>query len=349
MEYNYGHGDTIMKRIKKILISVPALFIYICVVVYAAQQTVVSTDTLNQAWTKQNENNTELYSVSGVSDCTEGPCLDGTANSGTIIYLRNPADTFYTALQGGATIANRSWRLPIGAAPGAGLTSYINVDEFGQMGQVASTLLPTLAGDNTFTGSNVLGAQTYTSTVTLPDADGKWRYVSGITGLASKLFSFYSTAVQYVLSYDTLPTVDGSTILYNAGNDDFDWVDIRFKSLAVSDLSDVATPSVLTVAETSNKVISNYKATGADHVFTLPAAHAGGNVIFMVGDEFQVDIEPDTGANFFLNGAAMAADEHIQNTADTLGEQIVGFCSNINGTLTWMFESKYTNFVEETP
>ena len=123
----------------------------------------------------------------------------------------------------------------------------------------------------------------------------------------------------------------------------------RFQSLAVADLSDATTPSVLTIAETTNKAISNYKATGADHVFTMPAAHINGNVIFLIGDEFQVDIEPDSGANFFLNGTAMAADEHIQNTADTLGEQMVGFVANINGTLTWMFESKYTNFVEETP
>ncbi len=107
-----------------------------------------------------------------------------------------------------------------------------------------------------------------------------------------------------------------------------------FKSLAVADLTDTATPSVLTVAETTNTVISNYKSSGADHVFTMPAAHINGNVMFVIGDEFQVDIEPDTGENFYLNGTAMAANEHIQNTADTLGETIVGYCVNINGTLT---------------
>jgi hypothetical protein len=123
----------------------------------------------------------------------------------------------------------------------------------------------------------------------------------------------------------------------------------KFRSLAVADLADPSTPSVLTAAETTNTVISNYKATGADHVFTMPAAHINGNVMFMVGDEFQVDIEPVSGDNFYLNGAAMAADEHIVNSSDTIGRYIVGFCANINGTLKWMFESKYYEWQEATP
>lgn len=123
----------------------------------------------------------------------------------------------------------------------------------------------------------------------------------------------------------------------------------KFQSIAVADLGDTATPSVLTAEETTNKLISNYKATGADHVFTLPTAHAAANVIFMIGDEFQVDIEPPSGTALYLNGTAMATDEHIQNTADTLAEQISCFTANLNGTLTWLCESKYTNWVEQTP
>ena len=123
----------------------------------------------------------------------------------------------------------------------------------------------------------------------------------------------------------------------------------KFQSYAVASLGDATTPSVLTIAETTNKCISNYKGTGADHVFTMPAAHAGGNVIFPIGDEFQVDIEPNGSDLFYLNGTAMAADEHIQNTADTLGERIVGYCVNINGTLRWMFYSSDAAWVEATP
>jgi len=123
----------------------------------------------------------------------------------------------------------------------------------------------------------------------------------------------------------------------------------KFQSLISDNLSDTATPHVLTAAETTNKVISNYDSSGEDRVFTMPAPHAAGNVIFPIGDEFQVDIEPDTDDLFYLNGTAMAANEHIQNTADTLGERIVGYCVNINGTLRWMFYSGDAAFVEETP
>lgn len=138
---------------------------------------------------------------------------------------------------------------------------------------------------------------------------------------------------------------------YVDGSIDFEHLSAgaKFQSLVVADLGDTSSPHVLTTAETTNKVISNYASSGADRIFTLPAAHAAGNVIFPIGDEYQVDIEPDSGTNFYLNGTAMANDEHIQNTADTLGERIVGYCVNINGTLTWMFYSSDSNWVEETP
>jgi hypothetical protein len=125
--------------------------------------------------------------------------------------------------------------------------------------------------------------------------------------------------------------------------------DVSFIALAVAGLADAATPSVLTTAETRNKLISNYKSSGADHEFGMPAPHVNGNIIFVIGDEFQVDISPVAGDYFFLNGTAMAADEHIQNTADTLGQTLTGMCANINGTLRWMFYSSDSDWVEETP
>jgi len=149
---------------------------------------------------------------------------------------------------------------------------------------------------------------------------------------------------------DTTPTLGGNLdlnghVITGIATD----ADISYTSLAVADLTDTATPSVLTTVETRNKLISNYKTTGADHVFTMCAAHTKGNVIFIIGDEFQVDIEPNGSDYFYLNGTAMAADEHIQNTADTLGQTIVGMCANINGTLRWMFNSGDSDWVEATP
>ncbi len=135
---------------------------------------------------------------------------------------------------------------------------------------------------------------------------------------------------------------------YAAGSVNFEHLaaDAKFTSYAVAGLSDTTTPSVLTVTETTNTCVSNYKASGADHVFTMPAAHAAGNIIFMVGDEFQVDVEPDTDDLFYLNGTAMAANEHIENDDDTLGERLVCYTANINGTLRWMCYSGDTNFAE---
>ena len=124
--------------------------------------------------------------------------------------------------------------------------------------------------------------------------------------------------------------------------------DAKFQSLLSDNLTDTDTPHILTAAETTNKVISNYDSSGEDREFVMPAPHAAGNIIFTIGDEFQVDITPDTGDLFYLNGTAMAINEKIQNTADTLGDRIVGYCVNINGTLRWMFYGD-DNWVEETP
>lgn len=125
--------------------------------------------------------------------------------------------------------------------------------------------------------------------------------------------------------------------------------DAQAQALVVSDLDDSTTPSVLTAAETTGRTISNYKSTGADHVFTLPTAHIYGQVIFVIGDEFQVDVEPPSGTALYLNGDEMASDEHIENDADTLAQQMVCFTASLNGTLRWMCESKYDDFAEATP
>ena len=57
-----------------------------------------------------------------VGDCTVGPCLDGSADGGNYIKLWAGTGSYWTALQGGAPEANRSWRLPIAAAPATGET-----------------------------------------------------------------------------------------------------------------------------------------------------------------------------------------------------------------------------------
>ena len=67
--------------------------------------------------------------------CTVGPCLDGTSDGGDLIKLYGPGG-FWTALQAGNAVANRSWRLPLAAPPTPGTTRLMNMDEDGQMGFV---------------------------------------------------------------------------------------------------------------------------------------------------------------------------------------------------------------------
>lgn len=91
-----------------------------------------------------------------VGDCTAGPCLDGTSDGGNIIKLWAGTGSYWTALQGGAPAANRSWRLPIAAPPSAGTTYLMNMDEYGQMGFLATSTY--------LTPSGVGGALTVTAT-----------------------------------------------------------------------------------------------------------------------------------------------------------------------------------------
>jgi len=82
--------------------------------------------------------------------CTVGPCLDGTSDGGDLIKLYGPGG-FWTALQAGNAVANRSWRLPLAAAPGAGTTRLMNMDENGQMGFVdPATFAVALGADDNY-------------------------------------------------------------------------------------------------------------------------------------------------------------------------------------------------------
>jgi len=71
--------------------------------------------------------------ITAIGDANTGAAFVSSAPSGTIQYFWNPGGTFYTAIQGGNVAANRSWRLPIDAPPGAGLTEFLSIDEYGQM------------------------------------------------------------------------------------------------------------------------------------------------------------------------------------------------------------------------
>lgn len=79
-------------------------------------------------------------------------------------------------------------------------------------------------GDVDMTGANSvsIGPLDFTSG-TAGSADGEFRYTSAPVGLTDKQMTVYTTRLLYLLGYDTLPTVDGAALRYNAANDDFDW------------------------------------------------------------------------------------------------------------------------------
>ena len=91
------------------------------------------------SWGTTITNNSAEWNKAGVvGDGTAPPYFDGTSDGGQMLYFYGN-NGFYTALQGGAPLANRSYRLPIAALPSAGTTSLMNIDENGNMGFVPST------------------------------------------------------------------------------------------------------------------------------------------------------------------------------------------------------------------
>jgi hypothetical protein len=124
----------------------------------------------------------------------------------------------------------------------------------------------TKAGDNVFTGENTFegnvnsGPLDFVSGTSIPTIDGQLRYLSGITGLSGKQFAYFDVAVKYFLSYDTLPTVDGVVLTYNADNDDFDWAVPSAGTIADNSISAIKMNSTNSPAD--NQVQSYDEATG---------------------------------------------------------------------------------------
>ena len=67
-----------------------------------------------------------------VGNATAPPYFDGSSDGGQILYFYGN-NGYWTALQGGAPTANRSYRLPIAPYPSAGDSAYMVMDEYGNM------------------------------------------------------------------------------------------------------------------------------------------------------------------------------------------------------------------------
>jgi hypothetical protein len=106
--------------------------------------------TSGSSWGTTITNNSTVWDRAGlVGNGTAAPYFDGTSDGGSLLYFYG-SNGFWTALQGGAPTANRSYRLPIAALPSAGTTNLLNIDEYGNMGFVAQSTV----GSNLLTLTN---------------------------------------------------------------------------------------------------------------------------------------------------------------------------------------------------
>lgn len=144
---------------------------------------------------------TVLNQVGVIGNATAPPYFDGSANGGQILYFYGN-NGFWTALQGGAPTANRSYRLPIAALPSAGDSAYIVIDEYGNM-----KFVPYVAPGSGGTGLSDVDIADINATGT-PSAfnylrgDGTWNTPDG-TGGGTYTAGTYIDITNNVVSLDT--------------------------------------------------------------------------------------------------------------------------------------------------
>ncbi len=144
-----------------------------------------------------------------VGNGTKAPYFDGSQDGGQILYFYGD-NGFYTALQGGAPVANRSYRLPIAALPSAGTTSLMNIDEYGNMGFVASTTYaptanPTFTGVQKVSTTDTLATKAYARSVGGGDIATLETRVDSIVDVLADTANL-ETVLQFDLDTDTLAT-----------------------------------------------------------------------------------------------------------------------------------------------
>ena len=144
-----------------------------------------------------------------VGNGTKAPYFDGSQDGGQILYFYGD-NGFYTALQGGAPVANRSYRLPIAALPSAGTTSLMNIDEYGNMGFVASTTYappanPTFTGIQKVSTTDTLSTKAYARSVGGGDVSALETRIDSIVDVLADTANL-ETVLQVDLDTDTLAT-----------------------------------------------------------------------------------------------------------------------------------------------
>lgn len=91
----------------------------------------------------------------------------------------------------------------------------------------------------------------------------------------------------------------------------------------------------LTAAQVSNGLINNYNASPATATYTLPAAVAGYNVMFVCGSAAQIYIDPNASEIIHLDGVALTGGYRVASAATcTVGDAMSCFTFQ-TGASTW--------------
>lgn len=171
-----------------------------------------------------------------VGNGTASPFFDGSSDGGQILYFYGN-NGFWTALQGGAPTANRSYRLPIAALPSAGTTSLLNIDEYGNMGFVASTTYAPLNAPQ-FTGvprisTDTIATRAYARSIAGGDVSALTSRVDSIVNVLADTVNI-EALIQIDFDTDSIATKAYARSVGGGGTGSIDSLILNGGSLTIS-------------------------------------------------------------------------------------------------------------------
>lgn len=208
-----------------------------------------------------------------VGNGTKAPFFDGSQDGGQILYFYGD-NGFYTALQGGAPTANRSYRLPIAALPSAGHKAYLNIDQYGNMGFIDTTLVG--GADSSIYATRYFTGQTYALASALSTLSTRTDSIVDVLADTANL----ETVLQIDLDTDTLA----------------DLSEVRLR-LAIADTSVMLTPYI-TRGDTAS-MLANYALLSEISEVSIDSLNLNGGSLTLTGDD-KLTFETNGNASYSL-------------------------------------------------
>ena len=295
--------------------------------------------------------------------CTVGPCLDGTSDGGDLIKLYGPGG-FWTALQAGNAVANRSWRLPLDAAPGAGTTRLMNMDENGQMAFVdPATFAAALGADDNYVTDaekTVIGNTSGTNTGDQTISDTAYDATSWDANTDGATKNAIRDKIESISSgLTSLPTVDNQ-IIQATGAGTYGWTSSvagliddtagdgdTDKLLSADKVVDLIAGSArLPVSTTSKAAIYTIGTDSSDEAYggtvyvttataiTAPAVVVGMNFSVVTIGDIAVSLDLNAVDKMILDGVTLADGDQATNSSKS-GDTITCQYYSADGFYCW--------------